>query len=360
MTVYNFTAGPAMLPKPVMEQASAEFLDWGGRGVSVMEVSHRSPEFKALAEESVQDLRELLSLPEQYQVLFLPGGSQTQFATVPMNLLGDYQSAAYVKTGHWGSKAIAEASRYVDMHIVADAQDASFTTIPSESTWASYDDAAYLHYVDNETIHGVEFPFVPKSGEVPLVCDMSSNLLSRPVDVEKFGVIYACAQKNIGISGVTVVCVDEALFSRKAMPTLPSTLNYAIQAEKSSMYNTPPTYPWYLASLILKWVKSEGGVAEMNARSIQKSKKLYQYIDQTSFYENRVEKAYRSRMNVPFFTPTAELDQLFVSQSVSAGLVGLKGHRISGGLRASIYNAMPEAGVDVLIDFMKHFEMRYG
>lgn len=360
MTVYNFTAGPAMLPKPVMEQAAEEFFNWGGRGYSVMEVSHRSADFRSLAEESEQDFRDLLGVPAHYKVLFLAGGAQTQFATVPMNLLGDLKCAAYVKTGHWGEKAIIESSRYASMRVVADAKPSGFTTIPEESSWDDYQDAAYLHYVDNETIQGVEFPFIPSSQDVPLVCDMSSNLLSRPFDVEKFGVIYACAQKTLSIAGVTIVCVDEALFDRKPFVQLPNTLNYAIQAEKGSMYNTPPTYPWYLASLVFKWVKSQGGVPEMAHRARQKSQKLYEYIDQEDFYENRVEKSVRSRMNVPFFLPTKELDLMFAAESAKSGLIGLKGHRVVGGARASIYNAMPEEGVDVLIDFMKDFAKRYG
>lgn len=358
--VYNFNAGPAMLPEDVMQQARAEFLDWHGTGMSVMEISHRSDEFIAIAQESEKDLREILNIPSNYHVLFLHGGGRSQFAMVPMNLIGQYKKAAYIQTGIWGKLSIEEARRFCAVDIIADAEPTRFTTIPDISTWKSLDAAAYLSYVDNETVNGVEFPFVPNIREdVPLVCDMSSNILSREIDISKFGLIYACAQKNMGIAGVTIVILRDDLLQREPMQPIPSMFEYRQHVDKESMLNTPPVYPWYMAGLIFKWMKAQGGVAALEKRNAHKAKKLYDYLEKTSFYSNPVEPRYRSRMNVIFTLPTKELDDHFVQEADKIGLNGLRGHRYLGGIRVSMYNAMPEAGIDALIAFMEDFETRY-
>lgn len=353
--IYNFSAGPAMLPDEVMQEAQAEFRDWRGMGVSVMEVSHRSREFVALVEEIEQDLRDILSIPNNYRVLFLHGGANTQFSAIPMNFLDDYTSAAYVVTGFWGKKAAKEAARYTSVNMLVNTESTGFNTLPPFEAWGDFSDAAYLYYVDNETINGVEFPFVPKSGEVPLICDMSSNLLSRAFDITKFDFIVACAQKNLGMAGVTLVIVKDDLLARKPMPTTPTMLDYREQVKNNSMVNTPPTYAWYMAGKVFKWVKSQGGLETIANRNKEKAQKLYAYVDETDFYVNKVEKYARSQMNVPFHLPTPELDALFVEKALTHGLYGLKGHRLAGGIRASIYNAMPMAGVDKLIAFMQDF-----
>lgn len=359
--VYNFSAGPAMLPKEVMISAQAEFLDWHELGVSVMEVSHRNPAFvDAVALPAEQQLRRLLSIPDSYHVLFLPGGANTQFSAIPMNLLGRYQSAAYAVTGCWARKAALEAARYMSVNRVVDTESAGFNHLPPESQWADFSDEAYLYYVDNETINGVEFSSVPDAKGLPLVCDMSSNLLSRPIDVTQFDLIYACAQKNLGMSGITLVIVSDKMLTRKPMATIPSIMDYRNQVSADSMYNTPPTYSWYMAGKVFDWVTAEGGLDVMAVRNQQKSDKLYAAIDQSGFYENRVEKNARSRMNVPFHLPTPELDALFVEKAAENGLVALKGHRLVGGVRASIYNAMPMAGVEALVKFMAQFERTFG
>lgn len=357
--VYNFSPGPAVLPPQVMEQAQAEFLDWGGTGTSVMEVSHRSPEFMDLAAQSEADLRELLAISENYKVLFLQGGATLQFAAVPLNLATPDQVADYVVTGSWGNKAKTEASRFVQVNVAADAVASHYTTVPNPATWQVTDNAAYLHCTPNETIGGVEMHSIPKVSEAPVVADMSSTLLSRPVDVSRFGVIYAGAQKNIGQAGLTVVIVREDLIGHAVAQT-PGVVDYRVMADTNSMWNTPATYPWYMASLVFKWLKEQGGLESMAQRNDAKSVKLYSAIDATDFYTNPVEFEYRSRMNIPFTLPDAALDSIFVKESKAAGLINLKGHRSVGGLRASIYNAMPEEGVDALVAFMADFEARHG
>ncbi len=356
MTTYNFSAGPAMLPKSVMEEAQAEFMDWRGRGVSVMELSHRGEDFMALAQEIEADFRDLLTIPDHYHVLFLHGGAQTQFSAIPMNLLGDYQSAAYVNTGFWGKKACVEAARYTQVNLVAETESTGYLSVPPQSQWSDFSNDAYLYYVDNETINGVEFSFVPETDDVPLVCDMSSSLLSRPIDVSKYGLIYACAQKNMGMAGIAIVIVRDDLLKRKPLPTIPSIMDYRKQIDMNSMFNTPPTYAWYMAGKVFQWIKREGGLHLMEAQNREKAKMLYDLIDQSDFYTNEVEKRSRSLMNVPFYLPTPALDAKFVAKAGKQGLVGLKGHKLAGGVRASIYNSMPIEGVNRLVSFMQQFE----
>jgi len=353
-TIFNFSAGPAMMPSDVMLQAQKEFLNWNNMGVSVAEISHRSQPFMDLANQSIKDLRELLSIPDNYHVLFLPGGSRTQFSAIPMNLLSDYKNLAYVQTGHWGKVAAIEAQRYANVAIIANSEP-GFTTIPDEKTWDDFSDAAYLHYVDNETIQGVEFDFIPDSKNVPLICDMSSNFLSRPVDVSKYGLIYACSQKNISIAGITIVIIRDDLLNRTPHPAIPSMMNYALHVKHGSMYNTPPTFAWYFAGLVFQWLKNRGGLKAMAKKNAEKADKLYAYLDSQDYYKNNVHKNCRSRMNVIFNLPTVELEAEFVKAANSEGLIGLKGHKIIGGIRASIYNAMPIEGVEKLIEFMKMF-----
>ena len=360
MTVYNFCAGPAMLPTSVMEAAQAEFLNWRGLGVSVMEISHRGQHFIDLTQEIERNFRSLLSIPDNYHVLFLHGGAQTQFSAVPMNLLGNFNAAAYAVTGFWGKKAYIEASKFTQTHLVANTEPTGFNEVPAQCKWDAFSKEAYLHYVDNETINGVEFAFVPEASDVPLVCDMSSNLLSKPVDVSRYGLIYACAQKNLGMAGVTVVIVRDDLLQRAPMNSIPSILDYREQVKQHSMFNTPPTYAWYMAGKVFEWVQHEGGLAVMQKKNNEKAAKLYDLIDQTDFYSNTVQRSSRSVMNVPFALPTPELDALFVKKAADDGLVALKGHKLAGGIRASIYNAMPVAGVDALVSFMRQFEKAYG
>jgi len=356
---YNFSAGPAALPEAVLQQAKEEILDWQGSGMSVMEMSHRGKEFMSIAETAEQDLRELLSIPDNYKVLFLQGGASAQFAMVPMNLLRGKNKADYINTGAWSKKAIAEAGRYCEVNVAATSEAEKFSTVPEQSTWHLSSDAAYLHYTPNETIGGVEFPFIPETGDIPLVADMSSTILSRPLDVSKYGVIYAGAQKNIGPAGLTIVIVRDDLIG-ETLPGTPAMFDYKIHADTGSMYNTPPTYGWYLAGLVFKWLKTQGGlqgIAEINQR---KADKLYNAIDQSDFYANPVDPACRSWMNVPFTLANPDLDKIFLEQAAEQGLVTLKGHRSVGGMRASIYNAMPEEGVDALISFMAEFERKNG
>lgn len=356
---YNFSAGPAMLPQEVLEKAQAEMLDWQGSGMSVMEMSHRGKEYMSIAAEAEANLREILSIPENYKVLFLQGGASSQFAAIPLNLLRGKESADYVNTGAWSKKAIAEANRYCSVNVVASSEDTSFTTIPAFESWDINQDAAYLHYTPNETIGGLEFPFIPESGDVPLVADMSSTILSRPLDVSKFGMIYAGAQKNIGPAGLTIVIVRDDLIG-DAMDITPVMMDYAVQAKGGSMYNTPPTYAWYLAGEVFKWIKEKGGLQRIGEINQRKAEKLYAAIDASDFYKNPVEVASRSWMNIPFTLANSELDAEFLSKAAERGLVTLKGHRSVGGMRASIYNAMPEAGVDALIEMMVDFENQYG
>jgi len=358
--IFNFSAGPAMLPDMVLEQAQRELLNWKNSGISVMEFSHRSPEFLEVARQSEQDLRELLSIPDNYAVLFMHGGAQTQFSAVPMNLLAGHKTAAYVQTGVWGQLAIEEAKRFCEVNVVANAQHEDYTTIPKPASWADFSDAAYLYYVDNETVNGLEFDYVPQTGDVPLVADMSSSLLTKPIDVTQYGLIYACSQKNLGPAGVTVVIVRKDLLKHEPLAHTPKMLRYALHDESGSMVNTPTTFSWYMAGLVFKWVKLQGGVAKMDERNRRKSAKLYAFIDNSDFYINSVESQYRSRMNVIFRLKDESKDELFLTKASDAGLKHLKGHRLTGGMRASIYNAMPEEAVDALIQFMSDFEKQHG
>ena len=357
--VYNFSPGPAMLPAPVLEKAQAELREWHSTGVSVMEMSHRGKDFVSIAEKAEADLRELLAVPGDYKVLFLPGGATAQFAAVPMNLRRGKAKVSYVSTGYWSGKAIAEATLYGQVQVAASAKDSNFTTIPPVSRWNVDPDAAYLHYTANETIGGVEFHAAPEVDGFPLVADMSSNILSRPVDVRRFGLIYGSAQKNIGVAGITVVIVREDLIGQ-TLPGTPSIFDYRQQADNGSMVNTPPTYNWYLTGLTLEWLKEQGGLKGIEARNIRKAEKLYAAIDASPFYSNPVYPAVRSRMNVPFHLADPALEKPFLADAKEAGLVYLEGHRSVGGLRASIYNAMPEEGVDALISFMCEFERKRG
>ncbi|MCW9088928.1 MAG: 3-phosphoserine/phosphohydroxythreonine transaminase [Gammaproteobacteria bacterium] len=359
--VFNFSAGPAMLPQAVIEQAQQELLEWNGSGMSVMEMSHRGKDYMSIAEKAEADLREVMNIPANYKVLFLQGGASSQFAMVPMNLLRGKDKADYIVTGSWGKKAIAEARRYCNVNVAFDASADSgkFTFAPAQGDLKLSADAAYVHYTPNETIEGVEFPYVPETNGIPLVADMSSTILSRPIDVSKYGVIYAGAQKNIGPAGLTVVIVREDLIGEVVEHT-PTMFNYEIHAKNDSMYNTPPTYSWYLAGLVFEWLKQGGGLDKMAETNKRKADKLYAAIDGSGFYANPVAPDCRSWMNVPFTLANPELDALFLAEAKEADLVTLKGHRSVGGMRASIYNAMPEEGVDALVSFMADFEKRNG
>jgi phosphoserine aminotransferase len=354
---YNFSAGPAQLPEAVLEQAKAEMLDWRGSGMSVMEMSHRGKEFVAIAEQAEADLRELLAIPANYKVLFLQGGASSQFAAIPLNLLRGKTKADYLNTGMWSKKAISEAKKFAQVNVVASSEAVNFTTVPARETWKCDAEAAYLHYTPNETIGGVELHTVPDM-DVPLVADFSSTLLSRPVDVSRFGLIYAGAQKNIGPAGLTLVIVREDLLGQTVAGT-PTMLDYAVMAKEGSMYNTPPTYAWYIAGLVFQWLKAQGGLSAIAARNQAKAGLLYKAIDESGFYKNPVDPAYRSWMNVPFTLPDAALDKPFLAEAKAAGLVTLAGHRSVGGMRASIYNAMPLEGVQALVDFMADFQKRH-
>lgn len=356
--IYNFSAGPSTLPESVLKIAQQEMLDWQGSGMSVMEMSHRGKHFMSIAAKMKQDLIDLLAIPSHYQVLFLQGGASAQFGLIPQNILGGKTLASYVNTGAWSTAAIKEAAKYCQVHIAATDEVNGFTSVPDPSTWDLNHEAAYLHYTSNETIHGVEYFAVPAVGEIPLVCDMSSDILSRPEDISKFALIYAGAQKNMGPSGVTVVIVRDDLLN-KASNLLPAVFNYRLQADADSMLNTPATYNWYLLGLVLEWIQQQGGLQAIETRNIRKSQKLYAAIDASSFYSNSVDVRYRSRMNIPFVLADNRLDKTFIAEAEQHGLSGLQGHRIVGGMRASIYNAMPEAGVDALIEFMADFERRH-
>jgi len=358
--VFNFSAGPAILPQEVLEQARNEMLDWHGCGMSVMEMSHRGKEFVSIASEAEKDLRELLRVPGNYKILFMQGGATGQFAAVPMNLLRGKTRADYVNTGSWSKKAMEEARKYVDVNIAASGDSDGFMAIPPRADWTLTRDAAYVHYTPNETISGVEFHWVPDTGDVPPVADMSSTLLSRPIDVSKFGLIYAGAQKNIGPAGLVIVIVREDLLGQASAST-PALFNYTVQAKSDSMYNTPPTYAWYLAGLVFKWLQGKGGLTGMAEINRRKAEKLYAAIDNSDgYYRNPVDPACRSWMNVPFLLPSEDLEKTFLEQAKQEGLVTLAGHRSVGGLRASIYNAMPEEGVDHLVAFMGDFRQRHG
>ena len=357
--VFNFSAGPAMVPEAVLKQAQSEMLDWQGSGMSVMEMSHRGKEFMSIAAQAEADLRDIMEIPDNYKVLFLQGGASSQFAMVPMNLLGDKTSADYINTGAWSKKAIGEAKRFCNVNIAATTEADNFTRAPKAEELSLDPNAAYVHYTPNETIGGVEFDYIPDTGDVPLVADFSSTILSRPIDVSKYGVIYAGSQKNIGPAGLAVVIVREDLIGH-AKDSVPAMFNYKTHADADSMYNTPPTYTWYFAGLVFNWLKQNGGLEKMAEVNLRKATKLYDAIDSSDFYANPVEKSSRSWMNVPFTLADAELDSVFLAEAKEAGLVTLKGHRSVGGMRASIYNAMPEAGVDALISFMADFEKRHG
>src|SRR5512135_1710520 len=360
MTIFNFSAGPAVLPHEVLVQAREEMLDWHGSGMSVMEMSHRGKEFMGIAAQAEADLRELMAIPKNYKVLFLQGGATQQFSMIPLNLLRGKASADYVNTGIWSAKAISEAKKFCQVNVVADNEDKNCTYVPAFGGWKLDKKAAYVHYTPNETIGGVEFGWVPETGDIPLVADMSSNILSRPYDVSRFGLIYAGAQKNIGPAGVTVVIVREDLVGH-ADPRLPTMLDYRTHADADSMYNTPPTYGIYMAGLVFQWLKKQGGVAAMEQKNIAKAKVLYDTIDASNgFYSCPVAKSDRSRMNVPFKTSDAARDAEFLKQAEAQGLLQLKGHKLAGGMRASIYNAMPLAGVQALADFMHEFMRKNG
>ena len=355
----NFSAGPATLPAEVLNQAAEEMLDWHGSGQSVMEMSHRGKEFISIAEAAEADLRELMAIPANYKVLFLQGGATLQFEMIPINLLRGKGTADYVNTGEWAKKAIKEAARFCDVKVVASSEDKNFTYAPSQSLWKLNKKAAYVHYTANETIGGVEFHWTPDTGDVPLVCDMSSNILSKPVDVAKYGLIYAGAQKNIGPAGLTIVIVRDDLIG-KAVPLPPSMLDYKVHADNDSMVNTPPTYAIYIAGLVFKWLKKHGGLAAMQKQNIEKANLLYNFLDQSQFFKNPVRIDDRSRMNVPFTLKDEALDEEFLKGAKARGMVQLKGHRSVGGMRASIYNAMPVDGVRALVDYMRDFEKKHG
>lgn len=360
MTTYNFCAGPAMLPTEVMQQAQQEFLDWNGLGTSVMEISHRSEPYMQMAAEAEQDLRELMAVPDDYHVLFLHGGGRGQFASVPLNISQPGQSADFVVSGHWSKGAVAECGKYLSTRVIANSSTVDGrVTLPSQQAIQVDSKAAFLHYCPNETIEGVEFNWIPDSGAVPLVADMSSNILSAPLDVSRFGVIYAGAQKNIGPSGLAVVIVRRDLVGNARQET-PSIFNYELAVKHDSMYNTPPTYSWYLAGLVFKWLKKQGGLAGIANHNAAKASLLYRFIDKSDFYKNSVAQDCRSKMNVPFQLADPKLDELFLQQAEMAGLKALQGHRAVGGMRASIYNAMPRAGVEALVQFMAEFEKRNG
>ena len=355
----NFSAGPAALPESVLRQAAAEMLDWHGSGQSVMEMSHRGKEFMSIAAQAEADLRELMAIPANYKVLFLQGGASLQFSMIPINLLRGKTSADYVHTGEWAKKAIKEAKQYCQVNVVASSEDRNFSYAPPQADWKLSGDAAYVHYTANETIGGIEFHWTPQSGNVPLVCDMSSNILSRPVDVAKYGLIYAGAQKNIGPAGLTIAILREDLIGQ-ALPKTPVMLDYKTHAENESMYNTPPTYGIYIAGLVFQWIKQNGGLAAMEKHNREKAGLLYAFLDQSEFFVSPVAKADRSLMNVPFTLKNAELDEEFLKGAKARGMVQLKGHRSVGGMRASIYNAMPVEGVKTLVDYMKEFEGKHG
>jgi phosphoserine aminotransferase len=358
MRVFNFSPGPAVLPLEVLEQAREELTDWRGTGMSVMEMSHRGKAFIAIAEQAEADLRELLAVPQNYKVLFLQGGATAQFAGVPLNLTQPDSVVDYVNTGAWSKKAIGEAKRYAKVNVAADAAE-PYASIPAPASWKRSPNAAYLHYTPNETIGGVEFHYVPDAGAAPLVADMSSTILSRPIDVSKFGVIYGGAQKNIGPAGLTLVIVRDDLLGR-ARPDTPAFMDFAAMAQEGSMLNTPPTFAWYMAGLVFQWLKRQGGLQKMGELNRAKAEKLYGAIDASAFYRNPVAKDARSWMNAPFTLARPELDKTFIAEANAAGLVTLEGHRSVGGMRASLYNAMPMEGVNALIAFMKEFERRHG
>ena len=357
--VFNFSAGPAVLPEAVLARARDEMLDWHGSGMSVMEMSHRGKEFESIIARAESDLRTLLSIPDGYRVLFLQGGASLQFSMIPQNLMGAGGRADYVHTGEWAKKAIAEARRFGTVNVAASAEDRNFSYVPPQAGWKLSADAAYVHVTTNETIGGVEYHWVPDTGAVPLVADMSSHILSRPVEVSRYGLIYAGAQKNIGPAGLAIVIVREDLIGRAPAGT-PSMLDYKVMADNGSMYNTPPTYGVYMAGLVFEWLLGLGGLAAMERLNREKAGLLYELIDRSGFYSNPVDRSDRSLMNIPFRLRDEALDDTFLKEAGVAGLVQLKGHRSVGGMRASVYNAMPLEGVRALASFMSDFERRHG
>ena len=356
--IFNFSAGPAVLPAEVLQQARDEMLNWHDSDISVMEMSHRGGEFTSVVRKAEADLRELVGIPDNYKVLFLSGGATSQFSMVPMNLLRKKDSADYINTGMWSKKAIKEAQRYCKVNIAASSEDSGFTYAPTQDRWTPDQNAAYVHYTPNETIGGVEFNWVPdlaySEENIPLVADMSSSILSRPLDITRYGLIYAGAQKNMGAAGLTIVIVREDLLGETIQNT-PSMFDYKIHADSASMYNTPPTYAIYIAGLVFEWLKKKGGLAEIEKINITKAGLLYNLIDTSDFYHCPVAMPDRSRMNVPFTLKNTDLDTEFLKQAQDRGLIQLKGHRAVGGMRASIYNAMPVEGVLTLVNFMKEF-----
>jgi len=364
--IYNFSAGPAVLPQEVLQQAADEMLDWHGCGMSVMEMSHRGPEFMSIIAAAQSDLRELLAVPDNYKILFLQGGGLGENAIVPMNLVGRKPQPAtvdFIHTGSWTAKSIKEARKYAGVNIAASGEASGFKTVPPRDTWKLSRDAAYVHICTNETIDGIEYHFAPEvgadTGDAPIVADMSSHILSRVIDVSKYGVIFGGAQKNIGPAGLTLVIVREDLLGH-ALPICPSAFDWTVVAQHDSMYNTPPTYAIYIAGLVFKWLKQQGGVAAMERRNIEKATLLYDYLDSSDFYSNRIARDCRSRMNVPFFLRDESLNAAFLAGAKESGLLQLKGHKSVGGMRASIYNAMPIEGVQALLAYLKDFEKKHG
>jgi phosphoserine aminotransferase len=356
---FNFCAGPAALPEAVLLRAQAELLDWHGKGLSVMEMSHRSEEFISIATKAEQDLRDLLSIPSNYKVLFLQGGGSQQFAQVPLNLLPEGGTADYIDTGVWSQKAIEEASRYGNINIAASSKAYDYFAIPGQNEWKLSKNASYVHYVPNETINGLEFNWIPETGDVPLVADMSSDILSRPMDISRFGMIFAGAQKNIGPSGIVVAIIREDLLGR-ARALCPTMLDYKVAADNGSMYNTPPTLSWYLSGLVFEWLKEQGGVEAMARRNELKQRTLYDFIDASGLYNNPINPPDRSWMNVPFRLADDRLDKPFLVGADARGLLNLKGHRVVGGMRASIYNAIDITAVNALTEYMAEFEKEHG
>ena len=357
---YNFAPGPAMLPESVLRQAQAELLEFGNTGASILEISHRGPDFIAVAQKAEADLRTLLSIPEDYAVIFTAGGATTVQALLPLNFAAPGQAADYVVSGHWGKTALKQAAHCIDARTAASSEAGGFRDVPARSTWQLSSDAAYVHVTANETIHGVEWREIPEVDNAPLVADFSSSIASEPLDISKFGIVYAGAQKNLGPVGITVVFVRRDLLERAGQQRAPI-FDYAAQAKAESMLNTPPSWNWYVLGLTVQWMLDEGGVAEFARRNARKAALLYAAIDSSGgFYRNEVAVAARSRMNVPFFLHDAALDKVFLEQAKQAGLVALKGHRVLGGMRASLYNAMPEAGVQALVNFMQEFQKTHG
>ncbi|MGB0662280.1 MAG: 3-phosphoserine/phosphohydroxythreonine transaminase [Pontibacterium sp.] len=359
MRKHNFSAGPSALPEAVLTRAQGELLDWHGTGLSIMEMSHRSAEFVSVAEKAEQDLRSLMNIPSNYKVLFVQGGATSQFSMVPLNLLGDKTKADYINTGIWSGKAIKEAQRYCTVNVASSSEETNFTSVPSQDELKLDPEAAYVHYTPNETIGGVEFDYIPDTGDVPLVADFSSSILSYEIDVSKFALIYAGAQKNIGPAGLTLVIVREDMLG-KCAASAPSMYDYSKTAAADSMLNTPPTLAWYLSGLVFEWLQEQGGVAAVEKINAEKAALLYNYLDESDFFANPVAVNARSKMNVPFTLKNTDLEKTFLKEAEAAGLLNLKGHRSVGGMRASIYNAVPLSSVEALVDFLKTFEKTHG